>query len=162
MSALSATTLANLNAQYALEKRNQLIYEALASACDFQGLTGSASFLRKQADGEGDHAKAVYGYINDRNEAAKVDLIQLPEIPSDFFDIFDLVLEVEKATTDKLKTLAVDASREGDLQTFFWSSDLIREQTEEENVARTILDRFASCGSDAAMIHHLDLWIGGL
>ena len=74
MSALSATTLANLNGQYAHEKRNQLVYEALASACDFQGLTGSAGFLRKQATGEGDHAKAVFTYINDRNEAAKVDL----------------------------------------------------------------------------------------
>ena len=74
MSALSANTLANLNGQYAHEKRNQLVYEALASACDFQGLTGSAGFLRKQATGEGDHAKAVFTYINDRNEAAKVDL----------------------------------------------------------------------------------------
>lgn len=162
MSTLSANTLALLVGQYAHEKRNQLIYEAMASTADFQGMTGTAAFFRKEAEGEGGHAKAVFEFINSRNEHAKADMIQTPETPEDFFELFDAAMEIEIDTTEKLKSIAKSAMSEGDLQTFYWIADLIKEQTEEENLYRTILDRFASCGSDPAMIHHFDLWIGGL
>ena len=162
MSQLSSSTLILLNQQYSHEKRNQLIYESMASSLDFFGLSGSASFLRKQAEGEGEHAAAVYKFINDRNEHASVVSIDTPTVPDDFFDVFLLAMQVELETTDKLKNIASKAFNENDLQTFFWISDLIKEQTEEENVIRTIIDRFTLCGRESEMIHHYDILIGSL
>lgn len=159
---LSSALLDLLNKQYALEKRNQRIYESMASAVDFIGLSGSASFLKKQAAGEADHAKAVYDYINQRNQHAAVSQIEVPAVSGDFFTIFDDVLAVEIATTEKLTNLAQRAFAEGDLMTFFWASDLIKEQAEEENIIQTILDRFATCGRDQGQIQLYDQWIGSL
>jgi ferritin len=162
MSQLSSATLALLNSQYGHEKRNQLIYESMASAMDFVGLTGSASFLRKQADGESQHAKAVYDYINLRNQKAIAVIVDFPESPSDFFMVFNSVKHVESDTTDKLLRIGNQAFNEGDLQTFFWASELIKEQSEEENVIQTILDRIATCGTDQCQIQLYDNWIGQL
>lgn len=162
MSQLSSPTLARLNAQYAHEKRNQFIYEESASVADFFGLSGTAKFFRSQADGEAGHAKAVYDFINDRNEKVLTSGIATPAVPQDFFGLFDFAMGVELETTEKLKAIASEAFKENDLQTFFWVSDLIKEQTEEENITRTILDRIALCGKDPEMIHHYDTWIGEL
>lgn len=164
MAVLSASILDLLRAQYFHEKRNQLIYESMASTADFLGLDGTSGFFTKEAEGEGGHAKAVLDFINSRNEKIDSRVIQPPEIPEDFFGLFDMAMEVELATTEKLVNLAKVAFGENDLQTFYWASDLITQQTDEENHYRTILDRIASTASDepGEMIHHLDVWLGEL
>ena len=162
MSQLSDTLLTLLNEQYAHEKRNQLIYEEMASAMDFLGLSGAASFLKKQAAGEGDHAKIVYDYINQRNQLASIPGIEVPDVLGSFFGVFDAALAVENATTEKLTRLATQAMNEGDLMTFFWIKPLIDEQVEDEGIIQTILDRFATCGREQAQIQLYDTWIGSL
>lgn len=162
MSQLSMQIYQKLQEQYAHEKRNQIIYDVMASTMDFQGYTGASSFLSKQASGEADHAKAVYDYIVSRNEPVGIQGIEVPEINSEFYELFEQVKVVELLTTDKLKAIASLAFAEGDYQTFYWIADLIKEQTEEENIIQTILDRFGSCGKTAEMTHHYDLWIANL
>ncbi len=159
---LSQTLLQKLNNQYAHEKTNQLIYESMASAMDFQGFTGASKFLSKQAEGEAGHAKAVYDYIVSRNDIAHIGGLELPEIQNEFYACFEQVMQVEIGTTESLKEIASIAFTEGDYQTFYWIADLIKEQTEEENISQTILDRLGSCGKTKEMTHHYDLWIAEL
>ncbi len=162
MSQLSNNLLILLNEQYAHEKQNQLIYEQSASVADFFGLTRTAKFFRAQAEGEASHAKAVLDFINARNEKISYATILTPDVPQEFYQLFTFAMDVELRTTEKLKAIALAALQEADLQTFFWAGILTQEQTEEENLTRTILDRFATCGMSQEQIHHYDLWIGTL
>lgn len=162
MSQLSASVLSALNVQWTHEKRNQLTYELIASEAEFIGLTGVSAFFRKQAAGEAEHAVAVYSYINDRNERAVSSAVAPHQFATDFAGWFESALAIERETTKLLTAIAADAMAAGDLQTFYWLADLIKEQTEEENLYQTILDRIATCGKEPAMQHQLDLWIGGL
>ncbi len=162
MSQLSSNVLILLTEQYAHEKRNQLIYEQSASIADFLGLTGTSKFFKSQADDEGKHANDVYDFINERNQIATIGQIECPQLPRDFYQLFTFAMDVETSTTEKLKEIAMAALQEADLQTFYWIANLIKEQTEEENVTQTILDRFKACGMSQEQIHHYDLWIGSL
>jgi ferritin len=162
MSQLSNNLLILLNEQYAHEKQNQLIYEQSASVADFFGLDGTAKFFKDQAVGEQSHATMVYDFINKRNEKALIANVECPDVPQEFYQLFTFAMDVELRTTEKLKAIALAAIQEADLQTFYWIADLIKEQTEEENITRTILDRFATCGMSQEQIHHYDIWIGSL
>ena len=162
MSALSATILNLLQNQYAHEKSNQIRYEARASRANFIGLTGTAAFFRREAEGEAGHAAKVAQYIADRNECLRPVVDCSEDCSYDLFGMIDTAMLIELETTEKLKAIAQAAMSEGDLQTFYWLSGLITEQTEEENLYQTILDRFALCGRDTSQIQLYDTWIGGL
>ena len=162
MAQLSSSILGLLNDQFAHEKQNQLRYAALATSADFFGLNGTAAFFRKESEGEAAHAQAVYDFINLRNEHVNCQIDQIESMPDDFYSYFDVAMAIELDTTERLKYLATAASQEGDLQTFFWASDLIQEQSAEENEYRTILDRMTLCGKTPDLIHHYDQWIGKL
>lgn len=158
MSQLSASILGQLAAQWQHEKRNQITYEQVASHAEFLGLTGTAAFFGKQAAGEADHAKAVYDFIVARNERAQLPRVEPVDLGTGFREWFPAVMELERGTTEALKAIAASALSEADFQTFYWIADLIKEQTEEENVTQTIIDRMAITQD----IHLLDVWIGGL
>lgn len=163
MSAISANVLSMLQAQYDHEKSNELRYIARSARADFLGLTNTAKFFRKEAEGEAGHAQKVLDFITARNEQltapnASGDSVEF----EDFFSMFETAMQIELATTDKLKAIAARAMAEGDLQTFYWLADLIGEQVEEENLYQAILDRFALCGHDSSQIQLYDAWIGEL
>jgi ferritin len=65
--------------------------------------------------------------------------------------------------------------KELDIQTAVWIQGLISEQTEEENLYQTIIDRISVRGgngsqdvniiafsSDPSAIHDIDMWIGSM
>lgn len=163
MSILSQNIHNLLTDQYNHELCNFARYKARQSYADYLGLNGIAQFFGKEAAGEAEHAEKVFQFVSDRNERIyKVSPNASEEIPQGFRDIFISALEIERQTTTKLNNLATAAMREGDLQTFFWVSDLIKEQTEEENLYQTIIDRIDTFGGDQTTAHLIDTWIGSL
>jgi len=177
---ISSFVLTALNDQAEHELSNEKKYRALASWAEFIGLTGCASFFRKQADGEHEHFLKVVSFIEDRNEKFVASNTIIPAFsPSTFREAFRFVYDLEIATTEKIYTLKQVAETSGDYSTCQWLMDptgLIKEQVEEENIAQTILDRIgtmsgglAITGSDVMpatpdglAIDSLDKWIGEL
>lgn len=168
---LSSNLLALLSAQYAHEISNSVFYSLLASWASMRGLDGTAKLCTNQADGEIGHAKSVIAYIDARNEQiAYAPLLPAPEQPSTFLDVFRLIQERERGTTEAILAIKREADLESDCATSAWLSrpdGLILEQVEEENLVQTILDRLSvrlgqTTGEDGAAIHDMDVWIGGL
>jgi len=178
---ISTSTLQLLQSQYAHENHNQFIYSRLATWCDFYGMTGTASFLRKQAKGEADHAEKVLSFIVARNEQLTdtLPLYEQPK-PSNFRNCFEILYDREVLTTEKLSGIYKQAVVEYDTLTAQWlmsDSGLLKEQVEEENTIQTILDRIdarmnmslsvsvepiSQAPDSGGALHDLDAFIGGL
>lgn len=157
MAILTARIKQLLEDQYRHEINNSMRYSVRQSWADSVGMNNAARFFEKEAKGERGHAKKVLDYLNSRNVFAQISPLQYGESdPENFINLFESALQIERDTTEKLTSLASAAFSEGDLQTFFWVSDLITEQTEEENLYQTILDRAKITQND----HLLDVWIG--
>lgn len=163
MSILSSNVKNLLIAQYYHELRNQISYTARASLAAYKGLDGIAGFFGKQASGEAAHAAQVLQFLEDRNECLTVQSVVSPDpIADDLAQWFLTSQTIERDTTEKLKALAGAALEEMDLQTFYWAADLIKEQTEEENIIQTVLDRISSTNNSPCLVHDIDTWIKGL
>ncbi len=174
MSSVPETVLSLLQAQWKHETANSMRYTARASWARFRGLEGTGDFFEQEAAGEQGHAKLVREFIEARNEALAPEGFAFDE-PSAFgsFDaLFTSALEVERTTTDMLNAIYAEAVRVADFQTSIWVQQLISEQTEEENLYQTIIDRMVQRGGgsgqdealtafrkDGAAIHDLDVWI---
>lgn len=163
MSILSTKVLGLLNKQYHHELKNHLRYINRASWADRIGLSGVASFFRKQAHGEAEHANQVLEFITARSMDLTPEQVSAEPFPKELGGIFETALAIERETTQLLKEISVASFAENDLQTFYWIADLVKEQTEEENITQTILDRIKVRGlGDPAAVHDLDIWIGEL
>ena len=146
-----------------------------ASWARYRGLENTGKFFDKEANGEKGHADIVRKYIEDRNETVESADITLSESFSLYPELFLTALDVERLTTEMLNTIYLAAFKEGDIQTVVWVQALILEQTEEENLYQTIIDRISARGgngsqdmnitafsSDPSAVHDIDMWIGSL
>jgi ferritin len=165
---LSQAMLERLKEQYAHETCNALRYFQRSTSAEFHGLTGIASFFKKQAEGERGHADIVFKYVNDRNEQLPVSGLSFldPDMgaSADPLSMFQTALEVEQRTTGMLYLVLEQARNDRDYLTEQWildSSGLLKEQVEEENLYQTILDRIKSMGSSLSLLHDLDVWLAG-
>jgi len=69
-------------------------------------MTGTASFLRKQAKGELDHAEKVMTFITDRNEQlGEVLPLYMQPKPANFRGVFEAIYDREVLTTEKLSNI---------------------------------------------------------
>ena len=167
MAKLSANMITALCGQYQIETMNAFRYTEMASWARYRGLEGIAGFLAGQAEGERGHAAKVLTYLESRNEKLEIFPFQY-QVGSEWLDIDQLMLGayyIEIETTASLYRLHFAADAEGDLMSGQWLMDpagLIKEQVEEENLAQTILDRFAQYPACPGRTHDLDLWVGSL
>lgn len=165
---LSQAMLERLKDQYAHETGNALRYYQRATSAEFHGLTGIASFFKKQAEGERSHADSVFEYVNNRNEqlpiAGLVFLDADLSASADPIVMFQTALEVEQQTTGMLQLILEQARNDRDYLTEQWLLDpsgLLKEQIEEENLYQTILDRIKCMGDSPSLMHDLDVWLVG-
>jgi ferritin len=175
MGQITSKVLTLLRNQYSHEMKNHVRYLVRASWARYRGLENTAVFFEKEAEGEKGHADAVRKYIEDRNETIDSADIVASETFNLYPELFLTALEVERETTDLLNAIFLTALQESDFQTLVWVQGLVSEQTEEENLYQTILDRISSRGgngsqdtniiafsSDPAAVHDIDTWIGSL
>lgn len=179
MTNISQATVQLLCKQYVKESENHYFYKGLENLANVLGLDGVAKFFKSQAQGEHEHAQKIFEYLSERNQILTCDFMACKYLPRDsgLLEIFEAAMITEEETTQKLKALYIQASQEGDVQTSLALIPLITEQTEEESLTQTILDRIevrignstapdnqeiVTATEQGAAVHDLDLWIGGL
>ena len=175
MGIISSNILSLLQAQYKHEMSNHFRYLARSSWARFRGLENTGDFFEKEAEGEKGHADIVRKYIEDRNEA--LDPVGLNFVESSLFTTFDELFTsaqmVERDTTESLQAIYAESFKAGDYMTCGWVLPLIIEQTEEESLYQTIIDRIVQRGGgigqeesikafrkDISAVHDIDLFLG--
>ncbi|WP_428342905.1 ferritin [Mycobacterium sp.] len=138
--AVSTPFLKLLEKQIYNEFTNSQQYYAIATHFAVERLPQLATFYYNQAEGEREHALKILQYFVDRGVH-----VQVPgagEVRNEFDtarDAIALALDLERAVTDQVSTLAATARTEGDYlgEQFLWG--FLAEQREEEKTAITLL-----------------------
>jgi ferritin len=166
MYALSLGMIDLLSKQYQHETCNSLRYYQRAIFAEQLGLNNIASFFKRQASGERDHADRVLQFAIDRNVIIPISGLTFTDADimpgAEPVDLFRSALIVEENTTAMLENMLGAARDERDYMTEQWLLDpagLIKEQVEEHSLYTSILDRIAQM-SGPTVLHDLDVWIG--
>lgn len=136
-----------INQQITAEMWSSNLYLAMSFFMDREGYCGMASWLKKQAAEENEHAYEMASYMIKRGGKAKVDKIDV--VPNDFgtpLEVFEQVYEHECRVSKMIDDLVDVASAEKDkaTQDFLWG--FVREQVEEEATAAGIVDMLKKAG----------------
>lgn len=158
---LSKKLQAALNNQIAEEDFASHYYLSMASWCDKSGLHGSSKFLYQQSESEKAHMMKLFHYVNDTGSHAVVR--QVKEAPQEFkniTDIFELMLEHERAVTKLIHALGALCQEEQDHSTYNFLQWYFAEQHEEERVLIYILDLIKITGVEGRGVFLIDREIG--
>ena len=146
-----------LNKQVVSETESSQYYLAMASWAETQGLNGTANFLYKQSDEERAHMLKLVGYINERGGHAIVpELKQPPKTFKSLQNIFELVLSHEQEVSAQINKIVDACLKEKDYTTHNFLQWYVAEQSEEEALARTILDKLKLIGNDKGGLYLFD------
>lgn len=148
-----------MNGQITAELWSSNLYLSMSFYMEKEGYAGMASWLKKQASEENEHACELASYIIKRGGKAKVDKVDV--VPNDFgtpLEVFEQVYEHECRVSRMIDDLVDVASSERDkaTQDFLWG--FVREQVEEEATASGIVDMLRKAG--AAGIYYVDSKLG--
>ncbi len=129
-----------LNAQIGHEYENYMLYEQASAYFDDRAMDEAAKLLRKQADGELEHARKFTDYVRDARGKVVIPAIKAQR--SDFAsgeEVFLAAFEREQETTAKIYALRDMAWKAGDQGTFEMLAWFVNEQVEEENLTEKLL-----------------------
>lgn len=136
------------NRQIQREGYSSMIYLAMASWAETQGMSGVADWLYAQADEEKMHMLKFVKFINERGGHAIIPAFEKP--PVDFKDpasMFEKVLEHERFISQSINEIVGLAIEEKDYTTNNWLQWFVSEQIEEEANAQAIIDKLKLVGS---------------
>ena len=152
-----------LNQQLNLEFFSANVYLQMSAWAETNSLVGSAAFLRRQSAEEMMHMMKFFDYINQSESMAVVGKIDEPTASfRSVEDMFKKVYDHEKHVTKKIHEIAELAWKEKDLTTFNFIQWVISEQHEEENQAKTILDKIDLIGTDKRGLFMVDRELGNM
>ncbi|GAB4033986.1 ferritin [Spirosoma gilvum] len=144
-----------LNQQIQMEMVSSSKYLAMAGWCDRNGLDHCAGFFYKQSEEERHHAMKLFHYLCDQGATA-----YSPEVPAvaQEFDslksVFEGALEQEISVTDSINRIIGICRREGDYATEELLKWYVKEQMEEEYIARRCLELIDQIPAD--QVYYLD------
>jgi ferritin len=148
-SSLTAEIEALLNEQIKKESHSSALYLSMASWCDRNGFDNSAGYFYKQSDEERKHMLKLFKYVSDLGGTAISPTITDIKIEfNSFREIFEEALEQEIAITQSFNNIADRCFRVKDFMTLEFLNWFLREQVEEEYVARRALELFDVIGED--------------
>ncbi|MBC7913664.1 MAG: ferritin [Pyrinomonadaceae bacterium] len=140
-----------LNEQIKTEATSSAIYLSMASYCNRNGFDNSAGYLEKQSNEERAHMLKIFKYVNDLGgRAISPDVINIPQEFDSFRGVFEMALQQEIKVTSQLNRLADQCLRIKDFTTFEFVQWFLKEQIEEEYVARRILELFDVIGEEGS------------
>ncbi len=148
---LSEKLTAALNEQMTKEAHAAQIYLSYAAWADNNGYSGIANFLFRHAAEERNHMMKLLEYILKRG--AKVQVTAIPAPTSDPVSVnncFEKVFEHEVDNTKAIYKLAKMSLNEEDWATWNFVQWFVKEQTEEENLAISLLDKIKIAGGEKA------------
>ena len=160
---LSNNLVNDLNQQINLEFYSANLYLQMSAWASFNGLEGSADFLRGHATEEMDHMHRLFTYVNETGAMATLGAIEAP--PPDYGsvkDVFTRIYEHEGQVTTEINNLADNALSEKDYSTFNFLQWYVAEQHEEERLFKSILDKLEIIGTEGRGLFHFDQQMGQL
>ncbi len=154
---ISKTMEEALNNQIRLEAYASQYYLAMASWCDKEGLEGAAEFLHFQSVEEKEHMMKIFHYLSEVDGFAVTPAIPQPPLEFDSVqEVFRLVYDHERKVTQSINDLVAICYKENDYNTLNFLQWYVEEQREEENQARTILDRIKLIGNGGQSLYFID------
>jgi len=139
---LSKTVLAILNEQTKNELLSSQIYRGMSCWLNDAKWPEGTKLFFKYADEELTHMSKIYQYIFDRNCTAVVPACE--PVKTQFTDIREIVeaaLQHEIEVTNNWEAISTLSKEEGDNTTYEFSQWFLKEQVEEEDKFRTILEK---------------------
>ena len=150
-----------LNAQITLEQYSAQLYLAMSAHCEGRSFRGFAHWLRVQAQEETKHAMKLVTFVLDRGGKLELGAISAP--PADFgtvTQVFEKILEHEKAITVKIGALFELSRAEKDYASEITLQWYVTEQVEEEANVGQIVDQLKAVGEQGGGIWYLDSKMG--
>ena len=138
-----------LNHQIKRELHASMFYLSASSWCEKEDYLGSASFLLTHSDEERMHMMKIFNYINASGGHAIVPEIRNIQIEfASLKEVFELVLDHEIKVSKAINELSKYSWEVEDITTFEFMQWFLREQREEEDLARKILGLFKIIGTE--------------
>ncbi len=148
---LSKTLSAALNAQMTNEAQASQIYLSYGAWADYHGFCGIANFLFRHAQEERNHMMKILEYILKRGAEVTVTAIKAPsEHPANIYNCFERVFEHEVDNTKSIYKVVKMSLEEEDWATWNFMQWFVKEQTEEETLALTLLSKIKIAGGAKA------------
>ncbi|MEO6550381.1 MAG: ferritin [Ferruginibacter sp.] len=146
---LSDKMASALNDQMTKEAHAAQIYLSYAAWADAQGYGGVANFLFRHAHEERNHMMKILEYILKRGAKVMVTAIPAPPAdPSNINDCFEKVFGHEVDNTTAIYSVVKLSLSEEDWATWNFMQWFVKEQTEEETLALSLLDKIKIAGGD--------------
>lgn len=147
-----------LNQQVAMEAESSMVYLAMASWAEMQpGLDGITEFFYEQSDEERIHMIKLIRFINERGGHGVVPQIKQPKVDFDsIVDMFDHFLKSELKVSASINELVGMSLDEKDFATYNFLQWYVTEQMEEEQLARTLVDKLSLIGGDKGGLYLFD------
>ncbi|MCC5920390.1 MAG: ferritin [Cyclobacteriaceae bacterium] len=138
-----------LNKQVKIEAQSSNHYLALAAWCHVRGYDNSSEFFYKQSKEERKHQLKIFKYLNDMESEAKTPGVDESEFEfSTLREVFEKALDMEVSVTESIHDLVRVCRKADDIQTEEFLRWFVKEQIEEEYVARQALELFEILGED--------------
>jgi ferritin len=148
---LSESLRVALNDQMTKEGHASQIYISYAAWAAGEGYDGIANFLFRHAEEERNHMMKVLEYILARGAKVKVKAIPAPlPDPTSVQNCFDKVFEQEVDNTKSIYKIVKMSLTEEDWATWRFMQWFVKEQTEEEELALSLLDKVKIAGGEKA------------
>lgn len=146
-----------INAQINAEFWSAYLYLSMAQNFQAQGRPGIANWFLVQFKEEQAHAEIFINYLNQRGGRVRLEAIEaVPQEWATPLDAFEATLAHEQKVTALINNLFALSEEEKDYATrdrLFW---FVSEQVEEEDNARTLIDKFKLIGDNGMGLYMLD------
>jgi len=151
---------AALNAQVKIEAESSAKYLAMAAWCDRNGFSNSGDFFFVQAEEERTHMLKIFKYICDMGGTAITpDVTNIPQEYPTFRSVFETALEQEIAVSQAINKIVGISRRHDDYATENFMQWFVKEQIEEEYIARRQVELFDVIGEDGIGRFTIDIEI---
>lgn len=146
-----------LNEQIKVEAFSSAVYLAMAAWADTRGFQYSADFFYKQAEEERAHMMKIFKYVVDVGGKA-----QSPEITNINHEydtlraVFESALEHEINVTQSINRIVDKCYKAKDFTTVNFLQWFLKEQVEEEFVARRAIELFDIIGDEGFQLYMVD------
>ena len=150
-----------INEQINKEMYSAYLYMAMSARMTEAGWKGVGSWLMVQFHEEMFHAMKFYGYLQDQGAPVELKTLAKPEFKeSAVKELFQHVLEHEKAVTKSIHEVMALALEEKDYPTQVLAQWYVNEQVEEEKNASEILQTIDLLGNSSQGTFMLNIELG--
>ena len=146
-----------LQDQVRKEASSSQTYLAMACWADVKGFSGAAQFLYTHSDEEREHMLKLIKFLNERGTQATIPALDSPKKDFDSLKaVFQSILDHEIIVTESINNIITACLESNDHLTNNFMQWYIAEQMEEEQLARSIIDKLEMIGSDTSSLYLFD------